>query len=223
MARNILADAMKDKFKGDEVGLQQYVNSMVFMKSELRVETLLNATSTNFKFAMLVNESNNVAGVGTFNTERRLDLQDNFLCNQYQIFIGFPSSNTDINWKPVLNPQSFLVPAADQASMTGLFNAGSLSVLCDNYLISPYLGLLNHMYQGITQQTAAIGAGSPADEYRGSQDGSIASEPYFVFNGARKYTVQVQLPINLASVTSAFTRIGIIFKGLLAQNSTVIN
>ncbi len=225
MSQDIIRRSMADKFAGRPEALEAYVSSCVFMKSELRLETLLNATSTQFQFALLKNESNNVAGVGTFNTERRLELQDNFICSQYMIYIGFPSSNTDINWKPILNPQSFEVPAADLAneSFVGLFNAGGLSVTCDNYVISPYLGLLNHVYQGVTQQTAAIGAGSPADEFRGSQDGNIASEPYFVFNGARNYKIRAEIPVNLTTVTSAFTRIGIVFRGLLAQNSTVIN
>jgi hypothetical protein len=86
----------------------------------------------------------------------------------------------------------------------------------------PYRGLFNHWYKGQTQQTAALGAASPADQIRGAEDGFITDEPNILLIGSKGYIPQIILPAAIA-LTSTHVRAVLIFKGILAQNSTSVS
>lgn len=219
-SRQSLYNSMRNKFSND-ADCWAWVNSCVFSQGEIRLETLLAANLTQFKFGLLQTDANSANQ--RFNTERRLNLQDSLVVSSYGIYVSQPSSNEDTTYSLITYGKSSLIPAADQASFNGLFNNGWLSISCDNYQLIPYRGMFNHLYQPQTQQTAALGAGSPADQLRGAEDGQITQEPNLVLNGAKQYNITVNVPVALASVTNPYSRIHIIFRGLLAQNSTAIN
>lgn len=229
-AKRMFWRAFRDKFQttakggndaqGDQDCLD-FVESLKLSQSEIRLEVGLTAAATQFLFALTPNQQN-TSGI-QFNTERRLNLQDSFCANEYGIMVGQPSSNTDTTWQLRTYPNTQDFAAADVAALASTFYShGWFEMRCNNDVIMPYRGLWNHLYKPQTQQTAALGAASPADQLRGAEDGFITDEPNIVLIGSKGYIPQISLPVNLASA-SEFERAIIIFRGVLAQNSTVVS
>lgn len=224
IAKDIYFNSMKDKFAAagmTEDQARTWVDNLKWSQGEIRLECELAANTTNFRFGVTQNQPN-TTGV-LFNTENRLTMQDTLVANEYEIYVGKPASRTDTLWKVRTygNPVDFTAGAA-LAIDTTLFAHGYLRVSVNNDVVVPYRGLLNHLYRPQTQQTAPLGAGSPDDQFRGAEDGSITEEPNMFLIGSKGYIPEVVLPAALATV-DAFSRIVLIFKGPLAQNSTVVS
>jgi hypothetical protein len=220
-AKAMFFAAWLPSFNGNRQQCQDYVDQCKFSQSEVRLETILNATATNFKFALTPNQQNN-AGL-QFNTENRLKLQDTLCANEYGIYIGQPASNVDTAWQLRTNPNTQDFAAADVTALrTTFYSHGFLRMTCNNDVIIPYRGLVNHLYYPQTQETAPLGAASPNDQFRGAEDGLITDEPNILLIGSKGYEIELILPTAMASA-AAFMRAVIIFKGVLAQNSTPVS
>jgi hypothetical protein len=221
VARDLLTNAFLDKFKGDVAACKNWVNSRKLSQSEIRLEVELNATSNTFVFGLTSNQ-NNSNGV-QFNTENRLTMQDSLICYEYGIFVGNPSSRTDTTWQlKTYGSQPTFAAAAANALNSTFYSHGYFRITANNDVVMPYRGLFNHWYRPQTQQTAAFGAASPEDQIQGSEDGMITNEPNIFLIGSKGYLPQIVLPVNLASV-DAFERAVVIFRGVLAQNSTDVS
>lgn len=198
-----------------------FVNSRKLSQSEIRLEVQLTATSNTFNFGLTTNNPN--SGGVVFNTENRLQMQDSLVVSEYGIFVGNPASATDTAYQiKTYGSQPTFAAATANALNSDFYSNGSFRITANNDVVMPYRGLFNHWYRGQTQQTAAFGAGSPEDQIRGSEDGMITAEPNILLIGSKGYIPQIVLPANLASV-DAFTRAIVIFRGVLAQNSTSVS
>lgn len=199
----------------------KWVNNLKLSQSEIILECEFNATATNFRFGLTQNQPNTTGVV--FNTENRLTMQDSLCCNEYAVYVGQPTSRTDTLWRPRTygNTIDFAAAFANEIDTT-FFSHGYFKVTCNNDIIMPFRQLYNHYYRGQTQQTAALGAGSPGDENRGAQDGMITAEPNFVLIGSKGYIPEIILPTSLPDA-AAFSRMRLVFRGILAQNSTVVS
>jgi len=219
-AQRMFFKAMRNDFK-TAAECQDWVNRLKLSQSEIRLECELNAVSTNFKFGLTQNQANSTGVV--FNTENRLTMQDSLCCNEYGIYVGQPASRIDTAWqlRTYGNTQDFAAATA-LAIDTTFYDHSWFQMKCNNDVIMPYRGLWNHKYRPQTQQTNALGAASPGDQIRGAEDGMITSEPNFVLIGSKGYVPEIVLPVALAAAT-AFERVIIIFRGVLAQNSTNVS
>lgn len=198
-----------------------WVNGRKLSQSEIRLEVELNNANNIFTFGLTPQQQNSTSTV--FNTEQRLTLQDSLIASEYGIYVAKPASRTDTLFQLRTYPNPIDFTAAAAAALDGTFYAnGNFQIRVNNDVIIPYRGLFNHLYRGQTQQTAALGAGSPDDQIRGAEDGQITEEPNIYLIGSKNYVPQIVLPANLATV-DAFTRVVLIFRGVLAQNSTSIN
>lgn len=223
-AKKMFWRAMRNQFQPGAAGDKQcadWVESLKLSQNEIRLEVNLNTTSTTFLFGVTPNQVNttNVQ----FATENRLNLQDSLCINEYGIFVAQAAGNTDTTFKlrTYGNTQDFA--AADAAALDSTFYSnGGFQMNCNFDVILPYRGLFNHWYKGQTQQTAALGAGSPDDEIRGAQDGMITAEPNIILIGSKNYEPKIVLKSALASA-AANLRCILIFRGILAQNSTVVS
>lgn len=218
-AKEMYFMAWRKDFSSDK-DTMDYVEGLKLSQSEIRLEVELNITTTLFTFGVTPNQASTTGLV--LNTENRLQLQDSLVVSEYGVFVGQPASRTDTAWRlrTYGNTQDF---GADAGPLdTTFFNQGVFSVKCNNDVVIPYRGLFNHWYKPQTQQTAALGAASPGDQIRGAEDGMITQEPNLLLVGSKNYQPQIQLPAALASA-SAFLRAIVIFRGVLAQNSTVVN
>lgn len=219
-ARTMFFDALRDKFKTD-AECQKWVDGLVLTQGEIRLETELNATNNYFTFGVTPNQANNANTI--FNTENRLPLQDSICVTEMQIFIGKPPSATSTAWqlRSYGNTQDFTAAAAAAIDQT-FFSHGWFYFKRNQDVLVPYRGLNNWYYRPQTQQTAALGAGSPGDQLRGVDDGACTVEPNLVLIGSSNNVPQIYLPSNMGTVDSG-TRAIIIMKGPYAQNSTVVN
>jgi len=222
IAKNVLYKAWIESFGNDARACQNWVDGRKLSQSEIRCEVTLNTTNTNFTFGVTQGQPNttNVQ----FPTEKRLNLQDSLIVAEYGIFVGLPASNTDTNWplKTYGNPNVFTTAGSFAALDGAFYAAGGFQMTVNNDTIIPYRGLFNHYYRPQTQQIAAIAVGAVGDQLRGAEDAMITQEPNLLLVGSKNYVPQLVLPAALAAVTAG-TRAVLIFRGVLAQNSTVIN
>ncbi len=230
IAKQVLFDSWIGTFQASNPGqparaaqlCRDWVAARKLSQSEIRLEVQLNAVNNSFYFGVTPNQVNS-NGVN-FLTEQRLNLQDSLIASEYGIFIGNPSSAVDTLF-PLLtygNTQELVAAGAAAAIDTTFFTNGAFQVKCNNDVVAPYRGLFNHLYRPQTQQTAPLGAASPADQLRGAEDGFITQEPNLLLIGSKNYVPEIVLKSNLAAV-DPFTRAVLIFRGVLAQNSTVVN
>jgi hypothetical protein len=219
-AKAMFFKAFRDKFSNDG-DCRQWVDSLKLSQSEIRLEVELNAANNSFVFGLTPNQVNSTNV--QFLTETRLNLQDSLCVNEYGIYVAQPAArdSTAFQLKTYGSSQTFA--AADAAALDSTFYSnGGFQIKCNNDVICPYRGLFNHWYKPQTQQTAALGAASPADQIRGAEDGMITSEPNVVLIGSKNYVPEIVLKSAMASAAQ-FLRAVIIFRGILAQNSTVVS
>lgn len=221
VAKQILYNAWIDSFKQDSAACWNWVNNRKLSQHEIRLEVELNTQNNRFVFGVTANQSNSTNVI--FNTENRLALQDSLVVADYGIFVAQPASRTDTAYTLNTYGNTQVFAAADAAALDSTFYSnGTLQTRVNNDVIIPYRGLLNHWYKPQTQQTAALGAGSPKDQLRGAEDAFVTQEPNLLLVGSKNYVPEIVLPGALASA-AAFLRCILIYRGVLAQNSTVIN
>lgn len=221
IAKQVLFNSWIGSFDGRAQDCWAWVNGRKLSQGEVRLETGLTATQNVFTFGVTPDQDNS-SGV-KFKTERRLRLQDSLIISEYGVYVGQPSSNDDTAYKihTYGNTQDFA--AADAAALDSTFYSNGYFLMgVNNDTIIPYRGLFNHWYIPQTQQTAALGPASPKDQIRGAEDGMITQEPNVLLIGSKGYVPQISLLSNMASA-AAFLRSILIFRGILAQNSTSIN
>lgn len=225
-AKEIYFDAFINEFRKDgqaaaEERCKAYVDGLKLSQHDIRLEVGLNTTNTNFQFALTpsqVNSSNL-----NFLTENRLQMQDSLIATEMAIMIAQTSGQNDTTFIPATYPNTQRFAAADAAALNStLYGNGSFRLICNNDVIIPYRGLWNFMYSPQTQQTAALGAGSPGDQVRGAEDGFVTLEPNILLIGSKGYTPEIQLKAALASAAANLRAI-CIFRGILAQNSTSVS
>ena len=220
-ARQVLYNSWIGSFKGDNTACWNWVNNRKLSQGEVRLEVELNTANNRFTFGVTPNQSSSTNVI--FNTENRLQLQDSLIVADYGLFVAQPTSRTDTAYTLNTYGNTQVFAAADAAALDSTFYSnGFLQTKVNNDVVIPYRGLFNHWYKPQTQQTAALGAGSPKDQLRGAEDAFITQEPNFLLIGSKNYQPEIVLPSALASA-AAFLRAILIYRGVVAQNSTVIN
>jgi hypothetical protein len=221
VAKQILFNAWIQSFNGDSKRCWEWVNGRKLSQHEVRLEVELNTANNRFIFGLTANQANSTNVI--FPTENRLALQDSLIVSEYAVFVAQPSSRTDTEFDLATYGNTQIFAAADAAALDGTFYSnGSLSTKVNNDVVIPYRGLFNHWYKPQTQQTAALGAGAPKDQIRGAEDAFVTQEPNLLLIGSKNYVPEIVLPGALASA-AAFLRTVLIYRGILAQNSTVVN
>lgn len=224
IAKDLLFNSMRNLFESGPNGdkkCRDWVNGRKLSQSEIRLECGLDATTNTFNFGLTANQRNNQGVI--FNTENRLTMQDSLICNEYGVFVGQPSAEDAVDWQLKTYGSQPTFAAADANALNSTFyGQGYFRLTANNDVVMPYRALLNHWYRPETQQTAAFGAASPEDQIRGSEDAMITCEPNILLIGSKGYIPQIVLPKNLASA-GAFSRVVLIFRGILAQNSTSVS
>lgn len=215
-ARMGFENSLRAIAKAFKVGVEQVLSVVKLTQGSLRFEQGLVAGQTLYTFPVLDNQT-------IFsNMEDRLKLQDSFVVNSIFVGVGAPSSSTDNTFLPDTYANQ-LKYGANAAPLQALWNAGNLEIAVNNDIITPKWDLYRHYNASQTQQTAALGAGSPMDQERGSFDGWYPVEPNVVLVGQKD--TRIQIILKGAGITSvqANSRIVIMVRGYLAQNSTVVS
>jgi len=221
VARKLLFNSWIKSFGGDAKACWEWVNGRKLSQQELRLEVNLTTGNSIWTFAVTKLQQNSTGVI--FPTEERLNPQDSLISNEYAIQIAQTTGNADADYITRTYPNTQDFAAADVTALNGTFYSnGGFTMKVNNDVVLPYRPLRNHLYRGQTQQTAALGAGSPQDQYRGAEDSFVTNVPNILLIGTKNYIPQIILkgPITL---TNANIRAILIFQGVLAQNSTSIN
>lgn len=224
-AKAMFYKAFLENFKGDEMACKRFVENLKLSQSEIRLETLLSATQTSFTFGVTPNQVNS-ANIN-FATENRLQMQDSLCVNEYGIYVAIPGSNTAVNYQLNTwgNPNTFSTANVADSINNQFYSNGFFRVKCNNDVLMPYRGLLNHWYKPQTQLTGVTGSATvadPADQIRGAEDGCITMEPNLVLIGSKNNVPTIELP-GAMTAADATLRVVLIMRGILAQNSTVVS
>lgn len=194
---------------------QKIVATCKLTQGYYRLEQPLVAGATLYTFPVLSNQD-------TFsNLEKRLILQDSAVVYQIAVLLGAPASDVDAKFIPDTYPNPVKYPA-NFADMQAIYNGKMIVTVNSDILIKDW-DLLRHYNANQTQQTAAIGAGSPIDQNRGSFDGFDAMEPNYTMIGTKDNSITIQLPPGGVATVQAFSRIIIFIRAIVAQNSTSVS
>lgn len=184
-------------------------------QNTLRLEQPLVAGATLYQFPVLVNQQ-------VFsNTETRLNQQDSAVAYSMAVFAGQPASAIDSAWIPesYANPIAF---GANAVALQSLWNGSNLTMSVNNDILVPNWDVLKHYNAPETQATAAPGAGSPLDQFRGGWDGFYPMEPNVVLIGSKNNVIQINLSQGISAVNE-YSRVIVMIRCILAQNSTVVS
>lgn len=181
-------------------------------QSYLRLELALSTSITNYQFQIL----NQTTGA-QFNTEQRLNLQDSFVVSSFGVFLGKPSSSTDASFE--VDTYADSVKYTNAAAMNAIYNS-QLQVKINNDVVVPAWDLTRHFYRPQTQLTATVN--SPFDQKRLAEDGFYPVEPNIIAIGSKNTQISIVLPTALTAV-DANSRVILLMRGVLAQNSTVVS
>jgi hypothetical protein len=191
-------------------------------QSDLVLEQQLFTNVTQYLFPVLNNQQGN-AGGAIFNTEVRLTQQDSFISSAWGFFMSTPTSGVDATFIVQTYPNPILFTGGASAAAETLYNSIA-QIRVNNDVVYPVWHLSRHRYVPQTQQTPLIVGVENANPYAQidlSSDGFFPMEPNFVIIGSKNTVITAILPAALAAVT-AFQRARFHFRGLLAQNSTII-
>lgn len=193
---------------------ENVVDKFKLTQSAIRLEQPLAANVTSYSFPIMTNI---LSANGTiFNTEIRLNPQDTLVPTHVGVFLALPASATDAAFRLESFPNQSVF--ANAVQMRALYN-GQLQISVNNYKYTYGWDLQRHFVANQTQQTGAFGAGSPEDQDDFGSDGFYPMQPFVLFGGSQNVQVQITLPVAPTAV-DANARYVVIFRGVLAQNST---
>lgn len=193
-------------------------------QSALRLENLIATNRTNYVFAVLVNAVNNSSNT-VFNTEIRLNQQDSFITSSLRFYIGEPSSAVDATWVDYTYPSPVVFSTAGEAAALETLYKGQLKITVNNVVVLPTMSLSRFRFVPFAQKATAAANqnGIGDDSIDSSSDGLTMIEPNVILVGSKNSIVEINLPAAVGTIAAAgFTRMGLEFRGLLAQNSTII-
>lgn len=191
-------------------------------QSDIISEVLLSITASTYLFPVTVV---NQGGIQPFNTEIRLTQQDSLIVGAWGFFLAEPASQKDTNliWHTYPNPIVFAA-GGEAAALETLYNSYSQITINNDVVFPVWHMSRNRLVPQTQQNTAAVAAGSfTNDQNDGSSDGFFPVEPNLNIIGSKGYSVRLILPAAVSVIgAGGFTRARQHFRGLLAQNSTII-
>lgn len=191
-------------------------------QSTLRFEQPMTAGNTLYTFPVLVNENR------FSDTEIRLLQQDSAIVYQLGVFLAVPGAATDTNFPLLTYPDKNQFSSGTTAQdALALFN-GQLSIAVNNDILVPNWDVFKHYYVPESQaHPEGDNAGVPVypsqiNQLRGAIDGFYPVEPNIVLIGSKNNVLQIKVPKGVATV-QANSRIIVIARAIIAQNSTVVS
>lgn len=187
----------------------------------LRLEQQLLTTKTQYQFAVLTN--NNGPSNTLFNTEVRLNQQDSFISYALNFYLGEPASATDTTFIDYTYPSPTVFATVGETAALGTVYKSYMKITINNVVKIPTLHMGRFWFVPATQKaTAAANQNGIFDDTRdGSTDGSMMLTGLLTFIGSKNNLIEFFMPSALAAV-GANTRMIQEWRGLLAQNSTII-
>lgn len=196
-------------------------NTAILTQSYLRLEQLMTTTQTNILFPILSNQGGANAGA-PFNSERRLQLQDSFVCSEVGVFLFPAASATDTTKHLYSYPSFFVFTGAGVAASAEQMYHGYLTLSVNNQVIVPFWDIQRSYLVNQTQNLAALAAASPDDQLSGRDDVFFPTEPNWVLIGSKNNVLTMVLQNAFTAVLAGSPRMVVYLRGVLAQNSTSV-
>lgn len=211
------------------------VDTLVMSQSYLRLETVLSEQGTIFNFPVLVNQD--VNGVSSSATERRLPLQDAFFCGFMGLFFNARTldpdqvgTNTDYRNVLMTYPDSYYFGSDGLGNRAMTFWNGSLKFDFNQKIIIPAWDTRRHLFIPQTQRPTAWG-NFPSNtlftqysEMDGSQQGFYPTEPNPILWGDAnmEITLRIPYPLNFDFAENEYRAV-LIMHGVHVQNCTSVS
>lgn len=187
------------------------VRNFKLTQSYLRLEQQLVTTSTQYRFAVMINQP------PITNNEQRLNLQDSFVISAISFQLAIKASATDTAFISQTFPDPAIFPLG-AAALQAIYN-GDFTISVNNNRLLTAWPLDRHYLAGQTQTQA----GPPAfvNQKDAATDGVFPMEPNIVLVGTKNNELAVNLKSSLTAV-DPLTFLQIKLYGILAQNSTSV-
>ena len=203
-------------------------------QSTLQLIQPIRANISTYSFPILVNEANN--GIQPQNDEVRLNLNDEFVATSMGVFLvakvftGVSPTVNDPNvflTSPPIQNDSLQIPALN------LYD-GNIEISRNNIVYITNWDVRKHQYIAQSQLGNFVSpTQAQQDQQRSLIDGFVSLQPSITFSGATKTNIVLNLinaipvlPIYSivdnqgATINYQITRLGVFFRGLLAQNTS---
>jgi len=209
-------DNAKALIENAGISLQTAVLSQSYLRSEIAIST----TKAQYHVPILDNDTQNGS---PFNTEKRLKLQDAFVVSEIGIYLAKPTGATDAAFKFLSFPDPQLFTTTNAAAAAEVLYNGQLNVSYNNKVIVPAWDIARHRKVNQTQGGVGVTAQTvfPQSEIDLSTDSLYPCEPNLVHVGSKNIDINIVLPAAV-TVLEPNSRIVIIWRGVLAQNSTSV-
>lgn len=189
----------------------------------IRLEQTLNTTQSLYTFPVTT-VSNAPAGT-LFPSERRLNQQDSFIVSSLGVYLAEPASANTVAYIDYTYPSPSVFSNTGEAAGLETIYKASMKITVNNTVICPSYHFGWHRLVPQSQKVAAgtNQNGIAYDQIDAGSDGRIPIEPNWILIGSKNNLIEVSLPAALPAVgTAGFTRLILEFRGILAQNSTII-
>jgi len=203
----------------------------ILSQSYLRLERVVTTSVASYQFGVLINDT--PQGSTIQSTENRLNLQDSFFVSSVSAYVSLQSTFDTSTNAPLYtypNPHIFKTGVATATStakaLYNLYN-GSLSCTVNNRTILTNWDMYRHLSVPQTQQLADTFTATTInlDQQEGNTSTSYSVEPNLVLIGSKNNNLTLSMPgaINYIEGSSQVTKIVLILRGVLAQNSTIVS
>lgn len=194
----------------------------ILSQSYLRFEVVAQTNRTSYQFGVLINDQ--PQGNAPRVNENRLNLQDAFYVGSVGVYTALAASAAATDYTYDTYPNRFKYTTAGAATALHNFYQGVMSLTVNNRVITPSWSVMRHLNVPQTQQTNALAAGVPLDQFDGAEYTQYACEPNWVLIGSKNNQLQIQLPAAIGTLQAGSTTIlAIELRGILAQNVTVVS
>lgn len=193
-------------------------------QSTLRFEQQLVVGRTQYTFGILASDlgSNNSQPT---NTEVRLRQQDSFITSNIAFRLGEPTSASDATYVDTSYPSPAIFNATGEAAALEVLYKGQIKLTVNGDVIVPTLHTGRFRFVPATQKATAAANqnGIAYDAMDNATDGVMICEPNLVLIGSKGNIFETTYPNGVTVIgTAGFTRMIWEYRGLNAQNSTII-
>lgn len=205
-----------------KAGLQ--LSQVYLTQSTLRLEQALIVGRTTYTFGVLTSDLGSANSQPT-TTEVRLRQQDSFITSNIAFRLGEPAALNDATYIDTSYPSPFIFDAVGEAAALEVLYKGQLKITVNGVVIIPTLHMGRFRFVPVTQAVAAAANqnGIAYDAIDNSCDGVMIMEPNVTLIGSKGNIIEISLPNGITVIgTAGFTRMIMEYRGLLAQNSTII-
>lgn len=205
-----------------KAGLQ--LTQVYLTQSTLRLEQALIVGRTQYTFGVLTSDLGSANSQPT-TTEVRLRQQDSFITSNIAFRLGEPTALADATYVDTTYPSPAIFNAAGEAAALEILYKAQLKITVNGTVVIPTLHMGRFRFVPTTQKVAAAANqnGIAYDAIDNSSDGVMIMEPNVVLIGSKGNIIEVNLPSGITVIgTAGFTRMIQEYRGLLAQNSTII-